>query len=373
MEKQELNNLIKRYAAGKATDQDYLLLDSWYLSLYRDQPLEVSDSDRINDLDEIQSNINRHISGVKYKIWPRVASVAAILCAICSIGLYFYRDHSTKPVKELPLQYATDVLPGGNKALLFLSDGKKIDLAVRQNGQLANQAGTQITKISTGKLVYRDSYHNLNSGLYNKIVTPNGGNYELQLPDGTRVWLNAASTLRYPTSFSSLKERKVELSGEAYFEVAKNKAVPFRVAAINQLVEVLGTHFNITSYKDDGTVKTTLLEGRVRINKKTILKPGQQAVNIDSTIYISKIDPETAIEWKNGKFSFNQGQDFKSAMRQIERWYDVKFIYAGAELPDMELRGRLRKTTNLSVVLDGLAEMGKVHFKIEGRRVLVTK
>lgn len=372
MEKQELNSLIKRYLAGKATDQDYLLLDSWYLSLYRDQPMEVSDSDRINDLDEVQFNINREISKVKYKLWPRITAVAAVLFTICAAGLYIYVDQH-QPVKEVIPIYATDVLPGGNKALLFLSNGKKIDLAAIQNGQLATQAGTQITKTAIGKLVYTDTYNHSNTEQYNKIETPNGGSYELQLPDGTRVWLNAASTLRYPTSFTSLKERKVELSGEAYFEVAKNKAVPFRVEALNQVVEVLGTHFNITSYKDELAVRTTLLEGSVKINNKSILKPGQQAVNIDSVIYISKVDPETAMEWKNGKFSFNQGQDFKSAMRQIERWYDVKFVYPGSVAPNIEPRGRLSRKTNLSTVLDGLEEMGNVHFKIEGRRVVVTK
>lgn len=372
MEKQELNSLIKRYLAGKATDQDYLLLDSWYLSLYRDQPMEVSDSDRINDLDEVQFNINREISKVKYKLWPGITAVAAILCAICAAGLYFYVDHN-KPVKEVIHVYATDVLPGGNKALLFLSNGKKIDLAATKIGQIETQAGTLITKTATGKLVYTDTYDHLNTKQYNKIETPNGGSYQIQLPDGTRVWLNAASTLRYPTSFSSLKERKVELSGEAYFEVAKNRKIPFRVAAHNQVIEVLGTHFNITSYKDELAVRTTLLEGSVKINNKSVLKPGQQAVNIDSVIYISKVDPETAMGWKNGKFSFNQGQDFKSAMRQIERWYDVKFVYADSVIPDVEPRGRLSRTTNLSIVLNGLEEMGEVHFKIEGRRVFVTK
>jgi transmembrane sensor len=373
MEKQELNALIKRHLDGNASDQDYLLLDSWYLSLHKDYPLEVNDADRIADLDEVKANLDRHIRKTQVKLWPRYAAAAAIVCVVGAAWLYF------SPAKTITVstsnQFSTvmlaDLPPGSYKAILLLSDGKKVKLSDNRDGNLGSQQGTQLSTSSDGVLTYKPINSASDKSEFNQLQTPNGGNYRIILPDGTRVWLNAASTLKYPTSFSSLKERKVELSGEAYFEVSKNKLLPFRVMSRNQVIEVLGTHFNISCYPAEKVIKTTLLEGRIQINNRTMLKPGQQALFADNSIQVQEVDTETAVDWKNGKFSFNQGQDFATAMHQIERWYDVQFIYAGGKQPSMEPRGRLSKNDSLSVVLNGLGEMGKVNFRIEGRRVIV--
>lgn len=381
MEK-ETNEIINRYLAGKATEKDFMLLESWYLNLNEDLPLEHSLSARLDYLEQVKSALDQkfnHLPDLEEKLpngntpdqrkWTYILAVAAtIICAVC-IMLY-----PTKRIEEetVPVLVESNAIqPAGNKAFLILAKGERINLAAVRNGDLAMQTGTQITKIKDGELVYKSKNDNSAAIAYNKIETPNGGVYKIHLPDGTTVWLNAASTLRYPASFTSLKERKVELSGEAYFEVARNKQIPFRVVTRKQVVEVLGTHFNISSYRDQNAVKTTLLEGRIKINKNTILKAGDQAININSEIKVTAVDPESAVDWKNGKFSFDDGEDFRTAMHEVERWYNVKFIYT--VIPDMEPRGRISRNTSLSEVLEKIELNGKVHFRIEGRSVIVTK
>jgi transmembrane sensor len=369
MEKEELNELIKRYLADEASEQDHDLLDSWYLKLYENQPMEVSLSARLDDLDKVKTNLDWEYNKGTFKLWARYTAVAAsIVLAVCII-FYQYKNRPEQ-AKTSGYSYVNDVAPGGNKATLILSNNEKINLSEAQNGELATQAGTRITKRSSGELVYTAKAGNLPE--YNTIRTPKGGNYKVCLPDGTKVWLNAASSLKYPTAFTSLRERRVELSGEAYFEVTSNKSLPFRVATANQLVEVVGTHFNINSYSDEEAVKTTLLQGSVRINQNVILKPGQQAVNFGSSIFVNRVDTEAAVDWKDGLFSFNKGDDFKSAMRKIERWYDVEVVYNLPTIPEMEPGGWISRTSPISAVLKGIASTGKVHFKIEGRRITVT-
>jgi len=376
MEKEEINAIITRYLDGSATDKDNILMESWYAQLHEDTSVEVSLSHRLEQLNQVKSAIDKKLGlisaddthgSTERNTWPYVIAVAAtIICVLC-ILLYPVKktDKSVEPV----LVQTQDILPGTNKAVLVLADGKKINLSNAGIGHLAVQKGAKIAKVAAGEITYQ--YNGNDAGDYNKIETPNGGTYMIHLPDGTNVWLNAASTLKYPTSFSSLKERRVELSGEAYFEVAKNKQLPFRVVAKNQVVEVVGTHFNISSYANEKVMRTTLLEGSVSINKNILLKPGEQAVNSASGIRVNEVDATNAIDWKAGKFSFGNDQDFQTAMRQVERWYDVKFVYTN--LPEVELRGRISRTTNLADVLDKIEDMGKVHFRIEGRRIIVTQ
>jgi len=382
MEKEEINEIVNRYAAGEATEKDSMFLENWYLSLNEDLPLACSLSTRLNYLEQVKSALDQkfgqdtdfidiHLVDRKITInmWPYMLAVAAtIICAIC---IMFYQTKRIELPIDPVLVNETEIKAGGNKAFLTLSNGEKINLSTVSIGVLTAQTGTEITKIKDGEIVYKSKYSNSLARDYNKLETPNGGVYQMHLPDGTTVWLNAASTLKYPTSFTSLKERRVELSGEAYFEVAKNQRLPFRVVTHNQVIEVLGTHFNVSSYKEESTDRTTLLEGRIKINKNVILKAGEQAVISGSGIKVTEVDAESAADWKNGKFSFNNGQDFQSAMHQIERWYDVKFVYL--IIPDMEPRGRIPRTETLSTVLEGIEDMGKVHFKIEGRRIIVTQ
>ncbi|SFH33288.1 FecR family protein [Pedobacter insulae] len=309
------------------------------------------------------------------KLWPRIA-VAASFLAVIGTGLYFY---TSKPANKIDrtLVQANDIDPASNKAYLTLANGKRIALTDASNGNIASQSNVQITKTADGQLVYTiaENRSNVNAPLeYNTIETPNGGKYDITLPDGTAVSINAASTLKFPVSFASLKERRVQLQGEAYFQVAHNKQVPFRVSSPGQTVEVLGTHFNINAYANEVVVKTTLLEGSVKIlpdhaKNFKILKPGEQGTLQDDVVEVVKADTEQALGWKNGDFIFN-GEDLKAVMRQVARWYDVEVEYKG-EVNISGIVSAFPRNKKLSQLLKALEASQGVHFKIEGRRVLV--
>jgi ferric-dicitrate binding protein FerR (iron transport regulator) len=317
--------------------------------------------------------------------------VAATL-VICGLWFFYYpqKIESYQVIKSVKKDSSIiskaevapkdDIVPGGNKAVLTLANGKKINLTDVNIGTLAEQSNVQITKIADGQLVYNvlsdqkviDDQMNQN----NTIETPRGGRYQMRLPDGTNVWLNSASRLTFPSSFSSLSKRKVELSGEAYFEVAKDKSRPFVVKTILQEVEVLGTHFNISSYEDESSVKTTLIEGSVKIVAKNgsdkILKPGQQSVLTADNITVENIsEGQQALAWKNDQFVF-ESNDIQYVMRMISRWYNVEVEYVGT-IPENRFGGAISKFENISEVLKSLESTGRVKFKIEGRRILVYK
>jgi ferric-dicitrate binding protein FerR (iron transport regulator) len=265
-----------------------------------------------------------------------------------------------------------------------LADGTTIVLDSAGNTTLATQGNTHIIKLNNGQLAYRDADQRTPATAlqYNTISTPKGGQYEIILPDGSHVWLNAASSLRFPAAFTG-NERIVALTGEAYFEVAKNPAQPFKVtftgSAGDGQVEVLGTHFNINAYDDEANSKTTLLEGKVKISRPQsgmqdpnpeILNPGQQAAIADGVgnIKVLAVDADAAIAWKNGVFSFDN-VDIKTVMRQIARWYDVEVVYEGA-LAAEKFEGEIPRSSTLADVFK-ILELSAVHFKIEGRKVIV--
>ncbi|WP_159451628.1 FecR family protein [Pedobacter africanus] len=281
--------------------------------------------------------------------------------------------------------YASDVKPGGNKATLTLANGKKISLTDAENSTITEQLGVKITKTANGQLVYTllgqtDAFNKKLATQFNTIETPTGGQYQINLPDGTSVWLNAASSLKYPVMFDKA-QRRVELSGEGYFEVSKDKKRPFVVATAKYEVEVLGTHFNVNSYRDEALSKTTLLEGSVRINaiakkKETpgsgiLLLPGQQAVLSDEANKVLAVDTEEAVAWKNGYFLFNE-ESLESIMKKIERWYGVDVQYK--DKPEsIQFMGRVSRSKNISAVLKALETAGNVRFEITGKKVYVTK
>ncbi|MGV8878672.1 MAG: FecR family protein [Sphingobacteriaceae bacterium] len=328
------------------------------------------------------------------KIWPlfrKIASVAAIFFVIAGVGAYIWINREVKKpaiVKNKIRIITNEVVPGGNKAYLTLSNGEKIVLDSAQNGVVAIQAGTNIRKTAEGRIVYDAAKSSDKSAelSYNIITTPRGGQYQLTLPDGSQVWLNAASSLKFPASFSG-KERIVEVTGEAYFEVAKvisasGVRVPFKVISANQLIEVLGTHFNVNAYPDEVTSNTTLLEGSVKIWQRTTqqaqyLKPGQQA-RVGKDIQVSNVDVNGAVAWKKGYFNFSQ-ENIGSIMRKISRWYNVDIIYKG-NITGENFIGSISKFEEVTQVLDMLQLTGSVHFKIEntpgkeltgGRRIVV--
>ena len=260
-----------------------------------------------------------------------------------------------------------------NKAILTLSDGSTIILDDAKNGQVAQQGGTQIAKLANGQLVYNALDGKPAEVVFNTLTTPRGGQFKLTLPDGSEVWLNASSSIKYPTAFIG-NERKVEISGEAYFEIVHNAAKPFKVSVNGMEVKVLGTHFNINAYNDEASVKTTLLEGSISLTKAdaaTTLKPGQQAQlgNGGNIKVIDNVDIDQVVAWKNGYFSFNRA-DLQTVMRQIARWYDVDISYEG-KIPERQFGGKIDRNSNASEVLKILEE-SKVHFRIEEKKIIVT-
>ncbi len=309
----------------------------------------------------------------KRRLNIRYAAAAIIICML-SASVYFLfkaKPHPQISKTENIQSDKNDVAPGKNKAILTLANGSSIILDSAANGTLTTQGNSKILKLN-GMRSYNTLKNKSSEVLYNTISTPRGGQYQLMLADGSKVWLNAASSLRFPASFAG-KERKVELLGEAYFEVAKNAAMPFKVKVNGMEVEVLGTHFNINSYDNESTILTTLLEGSVKINKNNssgFLKPGQQAqMNKAGEIkIINNVDVEEAIAWKEGKFQFDRA-DIHDIMRQLARWYDVDVEYKGNV--SSHFGGTISRDVNLSQVLNMLHLTGEVKFQIEDKKVVV--
>lgn len=301
-------------------------------------------------------------------LWKKMLAAAIVLITLSTV--YFsIRQSQDRPV--VYTSYKGELKPGGNKATLTLADGTKLCLSDAANGQLAEQQNVRIRKTSDGRLVYEIKEDiNKNAEIqYNMISTPAGGQYQVILPDGTHVWMNAASSLKYPTSFAALKERRVELTGEAYFEVSKiNRTtgrLPFIVTSSGQEVEVLGTHFNINTYKEEKAAVTTLLEGSVRVRRpavfEEIISPGEQAV-VNESIKISKVDTTTAVAWKNGIFKFDDA-NIHTVMNQLSRWYDVDVEYRG-KIPANKFNGEIYRNMDASKAFRILS-LAKINFTVE--------
>ena len=300
--------------------------------------------------------------------WFRYA--AAFLLIAGTAGYYFYNLSQNQNLPGKPhLAKLKDIPPGGNKAMLTLADGSVIMLDSAQNGTIAQQGGAKISKPDAGKLSYEGVGEAPAS--YNTVSTPRGGQYQVTLSDGTRVWLNAASSLRFPTLFTG-KHRKVQVSGEAYFEVTSNVQHPFLVDLNGECeVEVLGTHFNVNNYANEESVRTTLLEGSVKVSRGKdikLLRPGQQAV-VDGHIVIDKsVDMDEVMAWKNGFFNL-ENKNLGEVMKQLERWYDIDVRYEG-KIPAIRFTGDMDRGVNLSEVLKFLSESG-IKLRLEGRTVIV--
>lgn len=293
---------------------------------------------------------------------------------ILSGAYYYHLSTSAHPTPIVATAPAKDVAPGGNRAMLTLSDGSQIPLDSAGNGVLAQQGNTRITKLSNGQLAYDESGAAAGKVLYNTMSTPLGGQYKLILPDGTAVWLNAGSSIYYPTAFTG-HERMVTITGEAYFEVAKNETMPFVVKANNTTIEVLGTHFNINAYKDEASTNTTLQEGAVKIiaqQQQQTLKPGQQArvhANGQAIQIVDHVDLSQVLAWKEGFFNFNDA-DLPTVMRQLSRWYNVEVKYEG-DIPQRVFSGEIGRNLTLSQVLKGLSKT-RIRYRIEnGNRIVI--
>ncbi len=384
--------LLDKYLSGSITEEEREHLSRMLEEEQHRQRLEAIMDKELQEhtyeteedsklLGEIQENIQQKIRGerktakvVRFN-WNRLA-VAAVFILLVGLGVYWLWDTSTKQEREVAIQEhpegIKDIAPGSNKAILRLADGTEILLDSAHDGTLAQQGAVKIIKLTNGQLAYNTQKGRSEEVLYNTITTPKGGQYHLVLADGTKVWLNAASSLHFPAAFTG-KERAVELKGEGYFEVAKNAAMPFHVHVNDMDVQVLGTHFNVNAYTDESTIRTTLLEGSVQVSKgeqTRLLKPGQQAAaSQKGQIGVEDdVDVEEVMAWKNGLFQF-QSADLEAIMRQAARWYDIEIEYK--EKITERFSGQISRNVNLSQLLKILELTGKVHFEIEGRKIIV--
>ena len=389
--------LISKYHKGECSEEEKSVVESWLLSeLQKDLPspsiqdIEAADQ-RMYEV--IQMKTEASYLGV-YRLWPRIVAAAV---AITVISSFFYLYNTNR--ESVTFSKTTErILPGKNGATLKLTSGIKIDLTSASTGVLAKETGVKIIKSADGQLIYEVS-GSLTSKIgrkeshYNTLTTARGEQYQVRLPDSSIVWLNAASVLKFPTSFASLKYRRVELSGEAYFQVSKDRQHPFIVYSRGQEVKVLGTHFNVNSYPEEPSILTTLLEGSVEVsavnglgsakqtsvdeilskNNKTkvILKPGQQSqINESNISVINNIDLDDVVAWKEGYFIFNE--DLKSIMKKVARWYDVEVIYKNEPDKKLAFQGKIARNRNLKDILGIMERTGAINFKVEGRRVIVT-
>ncbi|MCX2452613.1 DUF4974 domain-containing protein [Pedobacter sp. PLR] len=310
-----------------------------------------------------------------YPMWKRMA-IAASLFFTLGTGVYFYSRHS---VDQQQLVYLKQMKPGKNSATLTLGDGSTIVLNDAGQGQLAEQAGVTILKSANGALTYKTSPET-GKRMMNTLATSRGEQFKVILPDGTNVWLNAASSIRYPTTFANGKSRKVSLKGEAYFEVTKDKSHPFVVETNFQEVEVLGTHFNISSYPEEALVKTTLLEGLVKVSpltlkggverKPELLKPGYQAQVGIKGVQIKEVNTATAVDWINGKFIF-ENESLASILTKISRWYNISIEYQNESLKQVTFTGTLSRYDQVDKVLSKLELTDEVEFKVSEGKITV--
>ena len=371
-----IQELADKWAQGKLTPDEQAYLETWYAQ-FNDEQVNLTGS-RHENADNLRKAMLAQINAQiiekpirKLWDWKRTAVAASILIAL-SAGGYFILHKQAAP--QIAQNQPHDIAPGHNQATLTLSNGKKIILTKGLNGQLAKQGNTVINANAGAAITYTadNTATQIN---YNTLSTAKGemSPYPLILADGTKVWLNAASSITFPTAFPG-KERIVSVTGEAIFEVAHNAAHPFKINVAGQTVEDIGTEFNINAYADEPTVKVTLASGKVKIVKdgrEALLNPGQVGISTAHNIIIANADLDAAFAWANGLFLYDN-EPLSSIMRQVARWYDVDVVFDGAN-PNKLFGGGISRYKNVSQVLRKLELTGGVHFSIEGRRVIARK
>jgi ferric-dicitrate binding protein FerR (iron transport regulator) len=393
---EKILELAGKWADGTITESEKTAFIDWYNRFDDTELLLPTEYAPLMERIEVEmlAHIRQKIAGdasppslerpgqvFRLKTWKIAA--AAILAAIAITGVLLITRTRSAPAPAMAQHRSTapsDILPGGNRALLTLADGSTISLDSAHTGNLASQGTAQVLKIQDGELKYDAAAAGGHSTVsYNTLSTPRGGQYKLLLADGTRVWLNAASSIRYPTTFTG-PDREVEISGEAYFEIAKNAAMPFRVLTVSNpgdndpmTIDVLGTHFNVNAYNDEPVVRTTLLEGLVKVSKgnnTALLKPGEAAqLRKDGAMQrIPDADLEAAVAWKDGLFEFSE-EELPVILRQISRWYDIDIEYAGA-VPTDKFSGSVSRNTTLSGVLK-ILRLSDIQVSVSNNKIIV--
>ncbi|TAM97628.1 MAG: FecR family protein [Chitinophagaceae bacterium] len=393
MTQTELTILIRKYLSGEATEQEKSQVEKWYESFdksalkFADGNMNVMDESTFRSLlairekiaklpsEELQKTAFSKVAKRNFR-W-RWAAAAAVLILLAG-GFYtlFFKAGEVQP-KIATTLIKKDFKPGGNNAILTLANGKQIILDSANTGTLSLQGNTKVIKLNNGLLAYnanqRSQITDQRSQIeYNTIATPRGGQYEVVLPDGTKVWLNAASSIRFPTAFIG-KEREVSMTGEAYFEVAKNVKQPFKVTVKGMTVHVLGTHFNVMAYNDEATIKTTLLEGAVKVtegNNALLLRPGE-AAQVDRSGEMrtdENVNTNEVIAWKNNLFWFDN-DNVQEIVKQLSRWYNVDIVVDG-NIPDL-FTGSIPRNIPFSKVFEVLQKTGSIHYQIENNKTII--
>ena len=384
MKKSEFLKILRKYNQESASDEEKAFLSAYY-NLFEAEPdvvelLEAAERETLKT--QIKATIDRRIElnqnkrpAKIYTMARRMVAAAILLIAVgAAFAVYLYGGQLLHDDNYV----GRNIPPGGNKAILTLANGSKIVLTNAKNGILVLQGGVRVIKTPNGQVIYDASdAGNITDTVYNTITTPRGGQYMVMLPDSSKVYLDAASSLRFPTVFTG-KTRTVFLTGEGYFEVAHNKNKPFHVVAGGQTVEVLGTHFNINAYDDEQYISTTLLEGSVKVSlgkSIAILAPGDQAHTLSgnglSGIEVYKgINTDAAVAWKNGYFNF-ENADIQTIMKQYARWYDVKIVFDG-KVDERLFSGEIHRNLNAPEALE-LLDYADVHFKIDGKTIVVSR
>ncbi|TDS17577.1 FecR family protein [Sphingobacterium paludis] len=367
---EKAKKLLRLYIKGGASPEQRAAVEQWY------KHLQVPDSSGYGEEARAQqlAEIRKMLPGAPRSTLKEWVMMAVAACIILTMAIHLLHDDANDqflPASEVSL--GNDIAPGDTAATLTMADGTKINLSADQDGEIVNINGLRINKTADGQLIYQIDPVGNRPAQWNTLSTSNGQTYTITLPDKSKVWLNAASSLTYNTAFAENQERRVVLRGEAFFDVSPDKKHPFVVVTEKQEIRVVGTQFNINSYTNEPAVSTTLVEGAIQVLAKGNqyqLRPGEQCINTGSEIRIEKADIESVIDWKAGDFNFHE-EDFRKAMQKIARWYDVEVIY-DASLPEhIEARGWVSRNRNLSSVLKLIESSGLVRFKIEGRKVFV--
>jgi len=381
LDQQKILELIHKHANNTATEAERDALMSWYLQkdgLDREYP-DTEDAVEERMLARLMAGVPQRKSN-KTKI--SVAAAAVLFLAGLAVLFHVYNKHN---MESGSIARNNNVIkPGSNKAILTLSNGSKIVLNEAGNGTVGYQKGTRLVKSAKGQLVYSVSNDLRQKDVspagkleFNEIQTPKGGQFEIVMPDGSKVWLNSESSVRFPVSFVSLKERRVELEGEAYFEVAHNVKQPFRVSSGKQVVEVLGTHFDIMSYDKLKGIKTTLLQGSVKVtgngDGKAVLKPGQQSIYTNKNkISVSTVKVEQVVAWKNGYFLFDDDR-LEDIIATISRWYDFNAVFEDNALKDEKFGAFTARFSDISTLLNVISRTGNVKFVVQGKNIRIMR
>lgn len=369
----EAKELLQAYKSGRCTDEEREIVETWYETSVSVQPGEISEKEVKSAADRVWVRLNQAPKAKTFRLWQKI-SVAAAVLLIVTAGLFYFVSNTTN---HLVVRYDSDKKPGKSGATLTLANGKKIYISDIIAGKLADEGGVSITKDSSGFIIYTVTEQSNYGDKMNVLQTSKAEQSKVRLPDGSIVYLNAQSSLKYPSSFAKKARREVELTGEGFFQVTNDKTRPFLVKTKHQNVEVLGTEFNISSYPEDAATKTTLLEGSVKLAtaggvNNVKLTPGQQATLVSDKFKIAEVSASQVASWKDGYFMFDH-ENLDQIMKKLSRWYDVEIVFEDAELKERTFFGTISKFENVSKVLSVMQRTDVATFEIKNNSIIIKK